>query len=694
MNMHKDISQQLTEVLQNTFHFNSFREGQLESLITLLTHGRLLCIQPTGYGKSLLYQLPAMLLDGITLVISPLLALMRDQVEQLNQRFAIPAISLNTDQSGEENYAAKRAIQAGKIRIVFIAPEQLESVERFQFLLALPIKLLVVDEAHCISTWGHDFRPSYRQIIKLTHALVGANPDIKLLALTATANKKTEVDIKEQLSVDLKNLIIQRESMNRPNIRLTVVPASGIALKLAALTQLLTQLNGSGLIYCSTRENTEIVAEYLIGQGLNAAAYHAGIEASQKRQIQQGFVRDHYPIIAATNALGMGIDKPNLRFVIHFDFPGSITAYYQEVGRCGRDGLAADGILLYDPKDSKVQHYFIDSAQPNSTEFQHVLTTIRHSDEPLNLLNLKRATGMHPTKLNVVTAELIEQGYLIKALQQGTQIYQSTQKKGEPSLSRYEAQYKIRRLELSSMQQYAERPKQCLMVTLRTALGDKITEACEHCSYCTKLAFSLTQDKDLILAISSWIENRFMPIILPKKTKNIAVGVALLDGKLRSQEFVNFMRSRAQVKSEQPGLSSSLLDLVKKTILELTRHHKFSCIVPVPSRTWTARNEVLKLIAGYLKIPCLDLLAWQITPEARQGELLNNDQRQHNVAKRMQVALKAKLPKGAVLLFDDYTGSGATLNEAARALTKHTKNKIVPFAIAAVKWHIGKKGMI
>jgi ATP-dependent DNA helicase RecQ len=690
--MHKELTDQLKELLHNRFHFTDFREGQLESLTTLMTHGRLLCIQPTGYGKSLLYQLPSLFMNGITLVISPLLALMRDQVEQLNHRFGIPAVSFNTDQNDVENATARRGIQSGKIRILFIAPEQLESIERFQFLLNLSIQFLVVDEAHCISTWGHDFRPSYRQIIKLTKALAETNPDIKMLALTATANKITEKDIKEQLTVDHKNIIVQRESMNRPNIRLTVIPTSGSAFKLATLTQILNQLKGSGLIYCATRENTELVAEYLKTQGIDAAAYHAGIEISQKRQIQQAFIQDKYSVIAATNALGMGIDKSNLRFIIHFDFPGSITAYYQEVGRCGRDGLAAEGILLYDSKDSKIQYYFIDSAQPSPHEFQYVLNTITHSDTELNLTGLKRATGMHPTKLNVIVAELIEQGFLQKIIRQRIQIYQRTQKSGEPSLLRYETQYKIRQSELQRMQRYAEHPKKCLMAMLRSTLGDAITEPCGQCSQCTPISFKINYEKDFILAISSWLEKRLIPIILSNKNKNTRVGVALLDGKLRSPEFIQFMRERASDASL--SISNTLIQLIQTTILDLTKHYKFSCIIPIPSRTWTTKNALLTLLSNYLKIPCLHLLAWQSIPEARQGELLNNDQRKNNVEKRMKIVMKSKVPKGTILLLDDYIGSGATMNEATRALSHHTKNKIVPFAIAAVKWHLGKRGMI
>lgn len=686
------MQQQLQQALEQTFKFQRFRPGQLAAITTLMQHGKLLCIQPTGHGKSLLYQLPAVLLDGVTIVISPLLALMRDQINQLRNRFQITAASINTDQSLEENTEAKRAALQNKIRILFVAPEQLDNLTQLEFILSLPIRLVVVDEAHCISTWGHDFRPGYRQIIKLVSTLAEKDPNIKLLALTATANQKTELDIKKQLTIDNKEMHVLRESMDRPNIKLSVISVKGLAGKLAALTDLLQSLSGCGLIYCATRENTELAAEYLSNQGIAAAAYHAGIDTQLKHTLQRDFINDKYHVIAATNALGMGIDKSNLRFIIHFDFPGSITAYYQEVGRCGRDGLPAEGILLYDPADSRVQHYFIESAQPNANDFQNVLQSIAQGSSP-NLTTLKRLTGLHPTRLSVVLAELIEQQFVIKKLEQRTQIY-LINKKGVPDLSRYETQYKIRMTELHAMQNYAEQKSKCLMLILRKALGDREGKNCGRCSTCSENIYQKSANKDILITIASWLDKRTVPIMLTKKIKHNSSGIAVLDGKLRSNDFIQFMKERAQSNLQDLGISVNLKDIIKACLNELNKHYKFAALVPLPSRTWAARDAVANLLANYLKIPVLhDLLSWQTDPENRQGELLNNDQRQHNVEKRMQAA-KKKIGKGTLLLFDDYIGSGHTLNEAARAIREVFSNEIVPFTIAAVKWRLGKRGMI
>ncbi|MBX9744280.1 MAG: RecQ family ATP-dependent DNA helicase, partial [Chlamydiales bacterium] len=269
--VHKDI---LKNTLQTVFGFQAFRPGQLEAISLLLEKKRLLCIQPTGYGKSLLYQLPSCLLPGLTLVISPLLALMRDQLKHLNERFHIPAAAINTDQTEEENTQARQLALAGKIKVLFIAPEQLDHIDRFAFLLQLPITLLVVDEAHCISTWGHDFRPSYRQILHLLSALTAKHAAVHILALTATADQRVEEDIKKQLTLSEHPVAVLRENMDRPNIKLSVSMEPHLAAKLAACADILSSTEGCGLIYCATREHVELVAQFLQLQQFDIAAYH------------------------------------------------------------------------------------------------------------------------------------------------------------------------------------------------------------------------------------------------------------------------------------------------------------------------------------------------------------------------------------------------------------------------------------
>jgi ATP-dependent DNA helicase RecQ len=683
----------LESTLQNTFKLQSFRPGQREAITTLLEHGRLLCIQPTGHGKSLLYQLPATLLPGITLIVSPLLALMRDQIYQLNTRFNIPAVSINSDQTEQENFQAQQQALQGNIKILFIAPEKLDHIDYFDFLLNLPINFVVVDEAHCISTWGHDFRPSYRQIIHFIHEIEQKNSQVKVLGITATANQKTELDITQQLGEMGQQIIVQRQSMERPNIQLSVFNLSSIGEKLMMLAQLLNQLDGGGLIYCSTRNNTEIVAEYLINNGHSAVAYHAGLEPDKKRELQQDFIANRYKVIAATNALGMGIDKQDLRYIIHFDIPGSITAYYQEVGRCGRDGQLARGILLFNEQDKKIQQHFIDSAQPTLSDFANVLACVTQATTPPDLMTIKRLTGLHPTRVQVVIAELIEQGFLTKKSEQRKQVYHAVAVGKKPDLSRYEAQLQVKNNELTQMLTYGTQTKTCLMEILRRALGDERTQPCGHCSVCKPRDFIIEINNNNVRKTSKWLTGRTNSISIGRM-KDVYPGVAILDGTLRTSLFIEFMKQRVNAQYIMPD---ELKELITKNLDILKQKHLFTGVVVLPSRTWLNREVIAKFIAEYLQVPCfLDLLQWHNMPDARQGELLNNDQRQFNVQENMTITKRPSITDGTLLLLDDYTGSGATLKEAVRALRKIAKfkNKILPFTIAIVKWRLGKSGMV
>ena len=635
----------LRSVLTKTFGFSDFRPGQYEAVSTLLHDSRLLCIHPTGFGKSLLYQLPAVLLEGITVVISPLLALMRDQQVQLNERFKIPAAAINTDQSYEENGWARMRAQKGELKILFVAPEQLDNLDSVEFLHQLPISLVVVDEAHCISTWGHDFRPSYRQILNFIRKAEANKPSLKILGLTATADAKAEEDIRRQLSGGQQPLKVLRESMNRPNISLSVFPVRQSARKLHACLQFVHQLEGCGLIYCATRENTELVAAYLKSQGVNVAAYHAGFESDQKRALQTEFIQDKYKAIVATNALGMGIDKSNLRFIIHYDLPGSITAYYQEVGRCGRDGQQAYEVTLYDPEDKKIQEYFIESAQPNADDFKRVIHAIETSVNPPNLTLVKRMTGLHPTRVVTVLAELMEQAFITKVKEQNLQIYRRTAKKGSPDLSRYTTQFAVKMRELRSMIKYAEHKEICLMEYLRKALGDQTTARCGHCYNCKPNSLCYTENKKEIEAIDQWLNAKAVEIggfRIPVLSK----GIALMDGKQRSSRFVEFMHKRAQSHATDCGLSDELLSMLKLQINKLAKTQRFSAIVPIPSRTWGGRNAICQMLGKYLSIPVIfDLLEWEELPPSRQGFLLNNDQRTQNVRNRMRCEKKLSNPQ-------------------------------------------------
>lgn len=338
--MSTGISQQaLGEALHHHFGYNTFRPGQ-EAIIRHIISGQdALVLMPTGGGKSICYQLPALLMDGVTVVVSPLIALMKDQVDALRQN-GVQAAFLNSTQSSEEQNSVMWRLKAGELKLLYVAPERLIGEGRFiDFLKRIKVALIAIDEAHCISQWGHDFRPEYLALGTLKSAL----PGVPVVALTATADKLTKDDIINKLKLQAYKVF--EHSFNRPNIFYQVLP------KKRHVDQIIQYLNAhkddSGIIYCLSRNGTEALAEDLRAAGFNAAAYHAGLEKGERDRRQEDFLRDDVRIVVATIAFGMGIDKSNVRYVIHADMPKNIEGYYQETGRAGRDGLPSDALLFY-----------------------------------------------------------------------------------------------------------------------------------------------------------------------------------------------------------------------------------------------------------------------------------------------------------------------------------------------------------
>ncbi|HNJ15009.1 MAG TPA: DNA helicase RecQ [Anaerolineales bacterium] len=360
-------------ILKSIFGYDTFKPLQREIIANVQARRDTLVVMPTGGGKSLTYQVPALMFDGLTVVVSPLIALMKDQVEQLNA-LGVPAVFLNSSLSQEEYQENMDSVKSGQSKLLYVAPETLLTPRIYSLLSSLKLDLLAIDEAHCISEWGHDFRPEYRQLVDVRRKF----PSAVCMALTATATPRVRADIAASLGFTQSNEFLA--SFNRENLFIEVSPKrEPIAQTLRFLENFKDQ---SGIIYCFSRKQVDDLTATLARHQYSVRSYHAGLEDDERRRNQEAFIRDDVQIIVATIAFGMGINKPNVRFVIHFDLPKSIESYYQEIGRAGRDGLPAHCLLLYNYGDASKIRYFIDQKEEpeRSASYQHLEAMTRYAE--------------------------------------------------------------------------------------------------------------------------------------------------------------------------------------------------------------------------------------------------------------------------------------------------------------------------
>ena len=666
-----------------------FREGQWQAIDAIVTRrGRVLVVQRTGWGKSLVYFLSTKLLReqgiGPTILVSPLLSLMRNQIEAAS-RIGIRAFTINSSNRAEWD-AAEAALAEDSCDILLISPERLGN-ERFMRSVLPGVSgragLFVVDEVHCISDWGHDFRPDYRRIIRVIESLPAGMP---VLGTTATANDRVVADVQQQLGPEL---VVLRGPLARVSLRLQNIVLSTQAERLAWLSENVQKFKGSGVIYCLTVADVERVTNWLKLQGISAEAYHAGDDAKVDRQaLERALLANELKALVATVALGMGFDKPDLAFVIHFQRPGSVVAYYQQVGRAGRAVDRAYGILLSGSEDDDIQDYFIESAFPAPESMTSILDAVGASEglsinELLARVNVSRSMADRALKL-------LEIDGAVGIKFQKKTLYFRTSNPWQPDIDRTNRITALRRAELAQMQRYVAH-RGCLMEFLARALDDLEAKRCGVCANCQGKGFRAESSAELVRQAADFL-GRVDIVLEPRKrwpldmsfSETSVIPAELRNAPGRSLCYygdAGWGRLVREGKYEQGRFDDQLADASARLIRERWQPEPFpEWVTAIPSRRHPRLvYDFASRLAELLGVPFVAALVR--TSEAPEQKLMANSSMQaRNVAGTLNTI--EAVPPGAVLLIDDIVDSGWTLSLAGWLLRKKGSGVVHPFTLA------------
>ena len=661
--------------LKSTFGIDHFYDEQWNAIDQILNGNRMLMIQRTGFGKSLCYQFPATQFKGITIVFSPLIALMRDQVKALNNK-GISARYINSEQTPEENTQTIQDAISGKIKILYIAPERQENPEWIEATRKMNLSMIVVDEAHTISVWGHDFRPAFRRIINLVNLLPKHLP---ILATTATATKRVQTDIERQIGGSITTI---RGDLRRKNFNLYVIKVSSEDEKMIWLAQNLNNINGTGFIYTGTRVDTEVYAKWLKYVGINAIDYNAGLDADTRKEIENNLMNNKYKCVVSTNALGMGIDKPDVRFIIHTQIPESPIHYYQEIGRAGRDGKPTTIILFYNgskdkegiEEDFKLPKSFIEGGRPAIKYYERVIEKLKI--EPLGERNLMKACNLKQKQIRVIKADLIEQG-IIKEVSYGQSKkyeYQYNAKPLDAKLFEELRNAKLKDLEAMREYVYTEKPR---MQFLCDFLDNETSESYNNCDNTNLTPINIFINQQWVDRLKEFRETYFP--ILDVETK----GSKMVNGVAASYYGVsNVGNAIHRSKYDNGGdFPDFLLRLTLKAFRKTFGNQHFDMVVYVPP---THSGELVKnfavKFASVLKLPIShNLQKTRVTKEQKIYQ--NSYSKRDNIADAFDYAKPEEIKDKRIILLDDIFDSGATIKEIGSMLTKYGADVIVPVTI-------------
>ncbi|MBD2100653.1 ATP-dependent DNA helicase RecQ [Leptolyngbya sp. FACHB-261] len=476
----RNNKQSLDQIARDRLGYSELRSGQKAVIQAVLDGHDTLAVMPTGSGKSAIYQIAAFLLAGPTVVISPLLALQRDQVESIADQDVGGAAVVNSTIGASDRQEAFEDLETGDLEFLFLAPEQFNNPETLERLQAAKPSLFVVDEAHCISEWGHDFRPDYLRLGTVIEAL--DHP--RILALTATAAPPVRQEITERLIMHQPRVVVQ--GFDRPNIWLAVERFEDEREKQEALLARVAAAEKPGIVYAATRKHAEELAAVLSEQGVRAVAYHAGLKVKDREAAQTQFMADEADVIVATTAFGMGVDKPNVRFVFHYEISDSVDSYYQEIGRAGRDGEPARAILFYRSEDLKLRRFFASGGQVKADQVEQVITAVQEQQEPVAIEELQEITELSKTKVSTALSRLEAVGAVelsptgeVESTEQTTDVNKAAQ----AAIHAQERRQQFEKSRIEMMRGYAE-VRDCRRKYLLNYFGENLDESCGFCDNC------------------------------------------------------------------------------------------------------------------------------------------------------------------------------------------------------------------
>jgi ATP-dependent DNA helicase RecQ len=654
--------------LKNLFKITTFYDDQWATISRLFNGERLLLVERTGYGKSLCYQFPATQFKGLTVIFSPLIALMRDQVRYLNS-IGVAAACVNSEQEQDENTRIFEKAKNGQLKILYIAPERQENQEWMNAVRFMNLAMVVIDEAHCISVWGHDFRPAFRRIINLVNLLPHNFP---VLATTATATERVANDIRRQMGAQA---ILIRGNLLRENFSLNVLLVKDDDEKMVWLADFLSKASGSGLIYTGTRVTTETFSMWLQFNSIKAINYNAGLDANSRKEIEAGLQSNRWKCVVSTNALGMGIDKPDIRFIIHTQIPQSPIHYYQEIGRAGRDGKPTQIFLLFNKTDIDLPTYFIKNSRPSLKKYEAVINALK--EEPLGEQDIMRRTNLIQTQVRVIKADLMDQGIIKEVLYGSSKKYEYQFNAPRLNQKSFEELRQFKFQEFEQMLAYIQLTS-CRMEFLCQYLGDKNIGQCGKCDNDLKIKNEVKMTEYWQSKISEFRNSYFPELSVELKSSNMINGVAA-----SYYGVSNVGTTIHRCKYENGG---DFPDYLLKLTLRAFRHkfgnEKFDLILYIPP---TESGDLVKNFAekvskvlGITISHGLKKIRKTVPQKVFQNSILKKD----NIKDAFSYEPIRDIRGKKILLIDDIFDSGATIKEIGKYLTKSGAVVIAPLVIA------------